>query len=671
MNVVGTVLEGLNASQREAVKLKEGAALVVAGAGSGKTRIITSRIAYMVENGISPYEILAVTFTNKAAREMKNRVKRLVQEAVTIGTFHSVSMMILRQHAELVDRTNDFTIYDGDDQLVVIKECMKELSIDVKAISPKGIRERISRCKDDLTRPCDIKESVEDHEDRYFVPVFKLYEDRLRKANAFDFGDLIAKTVVLFTKNAQVLEHYRERFRYILVDEFQDTNHAQYMMIHLLASKYENIMVVGDPDQSIYEWRGANIENILKFEKVFKDVKIIHLEQNYRSTNNILKAANAIIANNSQRKDKNLWSKNGDGELIELVKLEDEKEEARYLVSEMLKLRRAGLSLNDIVGFYRTHAQSRVLEEELIRNNIPYRIVGGVKFYARKEVKDLLAYLRVVYNQNDEVSLIRVINLPKRAIGKGAIEKLRLHGKSRGMGLYDACVHYVHQGLAKGKLKAGLQQFVGLIEKFKTMSQGSLPLLLESIIEETGYVKMLENEATLEAKVRIENIKEFYGSIMDFEKTVDESQKMNTLQLYLEYISLQTDMDAWNVEGDIFTLMTLHSAKGLEYPVVFMLGMEEGCLPHINSINGSYKELEEERRLCYVGFTRAMKKLHLSFVVNRKQFGFSKLQLPSRFLREVPEFLLSNPLDQFKPKAKNRSYDGFDDFGADEDYDFY
>lgn len=672
MQQTSTLLEDLNEQQRLAVTSKDGPVLVVAGAGSGKTRIITTRIAYMIEQGISPYQILAVTFTNKAAAEMRQRVQNLVNAQVNVGTFHATCMRILRAHADLIDRGNDFTIYDGDDQLAVIKESMKECDVDVKAISPKSIRERISRCKDELQRPIDVQNESADYEDRFFIPVFKRYEEKLKQNNALDFGDLIAKTVLLFGSHEPILEHYRERYRYILVDEFQDTNYAQYMFVHMLASKYRNIMVVGDPDQSIYEWRGANIENILKFEKVFDDVRVIPLEQNYRSTNNILKASNAIISHNSQRKDKNLWSENGDGGLIVLNRLNDEKEEARFMVAELSRLKQKGVALKNMAAFYRTHSQSRVLEEELIRHNIPYRVVGGVKFYSRKEVKDILAYMKIIHNENDEVSLLRVINLPKRAIGKGALDKLKAFARQNHTSLYGAVKAYVTQGLAKGKLKAGLNQFVSLIEKFKNLAiNEDLAFLLERVLDETGYVKMLENEATLESRVRIENIKEFYGSVLDFEKSLSDDQRAQALGSYLEYITLQTDMADWAVDGDLFTLMTLHSAKGLEFPVVFMLGMEEGILPHMNSINASFRELEEERRLCYVGITRAMKELYLTCVSNRKQFGFSRVQLPSRFLTEIPAELIKGSMEEIFPQQRRYEFNDFDDYGEEDDYSFF
>ena len=651
-----SMLKDLNKEQLEAVQMTKGAVLVLAGAGSGKTRIITTRIAKLIQEGTNPHQILAVTFTNKASREMQNRVQKLIDIKVSIGTFHATCLLILRQHAELAGRNKDFIIYDGDDQLSIIKVCMKEINIDVKMINPKGIREKISRSKDDLIHPQDVTDKEFDYDNQHFLPIYTLYEKKLKEANAFDFGDLIAQTVVLFTKYDNLLEEYQNRYHYILIDEFQDTNYAQYMFVYLMAKKYQNIMVVGDPDQSIYAWRGANIENITKFEKIFDKVKIICLEQNYRSTNNILKAANSIIAHNNQRNQKNLWSDKGDGDKISLNRVENERSEAQFLANTIFKLRNEGYKLNDIVGFYRTHAQSRVLEEELIRSQIPYRIVGGVKFYARREIKDILAYLRLIYNEEDEVSLLRVINLPKRGIGKGAMEKLRNFALENNISLYKSLLSYSSSGFAKGKLKMGLISFVNLIENLKSLSgDRNLVSLIESIIEESGYGQMLENEGTLESKVRIENIKEFYGSVVDFENSLKESQKGFVLRLYLEYISLQTDLEDWAEPGDVFTLMTLHSAKGLEFPVVFMLAMEEGCLPHINAIHGSYQDLEEERRLCYVGFTRAMKRLYLTFTENRKQFGFSKQQSPSRFLYEIPDKLLTRSMEDFI--VHNHTYD--------------
>ncbi len=637
------ILSGLNSQQLEAVQYNEGPLLVLAGAGSGKTRIITSRMVYAIQNGVLPSEILAVTFTNKAANEMKSRVRSHVAAYVSIGTFHSICLRILRRHAACVGLTESFTIYDAQDQLTLIKDCMKELNIDPKAISPKRVVEKISRCKDQLLSLRDVQSRQVDFEDRYFVPIYEQYEGKLSHFNGVDFGDLIAKVAQLFIKEQDILEEYRQRYKYILVDEYQDTNYAQDKFINLLAKKHRNITVVGDPDQSIYEWRGADIENIMRFEKVFKGAKTIRLEQNYRSTNTILKASNAVIARNKFRKHKNLWSEKGDGEVIDLYECEDEHEEAEYLVSRILRERDRGRPVNDMVAFYRTHAQSRVLEEELMRNNIPYKIIGGQKFYARKEIKDLLAYLRLTHNPTDEMSFLRVINTPKRGIGKVALAKLTQFSREKGMSIFESTELYGDFVKAPKKLKNVLTEFFTMVSQFKKASyELSLNQLLELIIEETGYVRILEDENTLESKGRIENIKEFYGAVREYAVSLDsETEPYEALRSYLEFVSLQTGIDNWQEEEEIFTLMTLHSAKGLEFPVVFMLGMEEGLLPHMNSLNASSKELEEERRLCYVGLTRAMKKLYLSYASTRTLFGYEYDQTPSRFLYEIPDELLS------------------------------
>jgi len=645
---MSNILSGLNSQQLEAVQYNKGPLLVLAGAGSGKTRIITSRIVYAIQTGILPSEILAVTFTNKAANEMKSRVRRHIPVYVSIGTFHSICLRILRQHAVYAGLTEDFTIYDMQDQLTIIKGCMKELNIDPKAISPKRVVEKISRCKDQLLSLRDIQSRQVDFEDRYFGPIYEQYEGKLAHFNGVDFGDLIAKVVYLFLKEKEILEEYQQRYKYILVDEYQDTNYAQDKFISLLAQKHRNITVVGDPDQSIYEWRGANVENIMKFEEVFKGDKTIRLEQNYRSTNTILKASNAVIARNKYRQDKNLWSDKGEGEVIDLYECENEHEEAEHLVSRILRECDRGRSMRDMVAFYRTHAQSRVLEEELMRKKISYKIVGGQKFYARKEIKNLLAYLRLTHNTNDEMSLLRVINVPKRGIGKTSIEKLLHFSQDQKISVFEAMELYGDFVKTPKKLKNALTQFFSMVSRFKqASSEISLNQLLELIIEETGYVRLLEDENTLESKGRIENIKEFYGAVREYSVSLDsDTEPCEALRSYLEFVSLQTEIDNWQEQEDIFTLMTLHSAKGLEFPVVFMLGMEEGLLPHMNSLNASPKELEEERRLCYVGFTRAMEKLYLSYASTRTLFGYEYDQTPSRFLYEIPDELLSRSVGE-------------------------
>ena len=650
----------LNAEQLKAVTYKSAPLMVLAGAGSGKTRVLTTRIIHMIENGIDPSLILAVTFTNKAANEMKIRVLRHVKAPVAIGTFHSICLGILRKHAQLVGLRNDFIIYDEKDQLAIIKDCMKVLAIDEKSINPKHVRERISRCKDQLQTPQQAAGEYADREDALFIPVFKRYEERLTHCNGVDFGDLIAKTVLLFQKAPDVLAAHHQQFRHILVDEYQDTNFAQYVFINQLAHIHRSITVVGDPDQSIYEWRGASAANMLKFEQDFKGAAVIRLEQNYRSTNTILKAANAIIAHNVNRKPKSLWSEKGEGVPIVLFKAQDDRLEAQNLIRNIFMLKKQGIHPKDMVGFYRTHSQSRVFEEELRRNNIPYTIVGGVKFYARKEIKDLLAYMKVVYNTGDEINLLRIINTPKRSIGKSTVDKLRAISHRQKISLYETLDRYAQQPKVSAKLRKSLIHFHQMIKNFQRVSE-AMPLsaLLQTIIESTGYLSALEQEDTLESKVRIENIREFFVSVKEFEEPLEDKSPSELLRAYLEFISLQTEIDHWYEDEEIFTMMTLHSAKGLEFPVVFMLGMEEGLLPHANALNGSLDELEEERRLCYVGLTRAMERLFLSYALSRRTFGFTKRQYPSRFLYEIPPALLHGTLEDDFQEDNDDDQDDF------------
>ena len=650
--MTNTIFQSLNDQQLKAVRYKPAPLLILAGAGSGKTRVLTARIVHMISEGIAADQILAVTFTNKAAKEMKSRVARQSDVAVTIGTFHSICLSVLRKHASYISLNNDFSIYDDQDQLAIIKDCMKALEIDDKVVNPKHVRERISRCKDRLQSPDAFTDGDIDYEDSLFIAIYRKYEQRLKQCNGLDFGDLIAKTVMLFSISQEVLEEYQQRFQHVLVDEYQDTNYAQHVLIHHLVAKHQSITAVGDPDQSIYEWRGVSMANMMNFEKDFQGACVIRLEQNYRSTNTILKAANAVIAHNMNRKPKNLWSDKGEGEVIGLYKAQDDRMEARHLIKRILLLSDQGVLLKNMVGFYRTHSQSRVFEEELRRNNIPYAIVGGVKFYARREIKDLLAYLRLTYNPDDEISLLRIINVPKRLIGKGAIEKLKGFSRECGVSLYKAVEQYGREEKVPARLKKSLDSFYHMIENFRESSQVlTLSNLLQLIIDRTGYVSGLESENTIESKVRIENIREFFSSLKEFEEVSEAGVGVDILREYLEFICLQTQIDTWHDKDQIFTLMTLHSAKGLEFPVVFMVGMEEGLLPHSNSINSSDEDLEEERRLCYVGFTRAMEKLYLSYAVSRKMFGFTKRQHPSRFLYEIPSKLLDCSMERFSNNA--------------------
>jgi len=650
----------LNKEQHLAVTHKQSPLLVLAGAGSGKTRILTTRIIHMIQEGISPSDILALTFTNKAANEMKSRIMNHIQFGVSIGTFHSVCLKILRSHAKKISLSPDFNIYDDQDQLAIIKESMKELDIDVKVINPKGIRQSIGRCKDSLISPTSPE--VNKYGVELFAPIYQKYSQKLLAYNGVDFGDLIFKTVILFKNHPEVLSAYQENYKYILIDEYQDTNSAQYTFIKMLAHSGQNITAVGDPDQSIYEWRGATIENILKFELDFSKAKTIRLEQNYRSTNTILSAANAIIANNINRKSKNLWSQKGKGEKIVLYRAYGERWEARYLVDNILSLIKLGYHLNQIVGFYRTHSQSRVFEEELMRNNIPYKIVGGLKFYARKEIKDLIAFLKVVHNPEDEISLLRIINQPRRGIGKALIAKVHDFALRNNFSFYASIPSYIKSLKKISSGAKGLLSFYEMIQKLRVESKAlDLCQLIENIIERTNYVGTLEAENTVEAKSRIENIKEFLGSIYEFHErftasdNVDRNENASELQMYLEFISLQSDIDNFYEADETFTLMTLHGAKGLEFPVVFILGMEEGILPHQNALNASDRELEEERRLCYVGFTRAMQRLYLSYSTSRKIYGSERRQIPSRFLYEIPDHLMTQSMQKLEKRIDHRT----------------
>jgi len=634
------IFEGLNESQKEAVSYEGGPLLILAGAGSGKTRVLTHRIAYLLSRGIPAFNILGVTFTNKAAGEMRERVEKLTRREVWISTFHSICLRILRQDAESAGLRRDFSIYDDNDQLVVIKDCMAELGLAEKQINPKAIRETISRAKDYLKTPQDIAREAADYFDEVAAKTYALYQKKLTEFQAVDFGDLIMKAVQMFEKNSAVLDAYQERFKYVLIDEYQDTNHAQYRFVTHLAAKYRQITVVGDPDQSIYSWRGADVSNILNFEKDYPQAKWIKLEQNYRSTMNILDAANALIEHNAIRKHKKLWSEKGTGERIALFEAGDEREEALYVVNQIFNYKGQGYALQDMVVFYRVHAQSRILEDVLRKYKIPYRIVGGTRFYDRKEIKDLLAYLKVTVFPQDEVALKRVVNVPQRGIGKKSMEILEKIRSEQGKTLYEAVADCAGVKELGPKVKQSLRDFTEFIEDLKVRKNESLPSeLLQEILEKTGYLEELQKEHTVEAQSRIENIKEFIGVANEFEENALEENKDRMIEHFIESVSLKSDIDGWDPDEDTLTLMTLHTAKGLEFPLVFMVGMEEEIFPHVNSLSQSAAELEEERRLCYVGMTRAREKLHLSYASCRKLYGFRNFNLPSRFLNEVPHEL--------------------------------
>jgi len=629
----------LNPEQEKAVSSPEGPLLVLAGAGSGKTRILTCRIAHLISQGIPAFNILGVTFTNKAAQEMKSRVAQLVRQQVWISTFHSTCMKILRIDGEGIGLVKNFSIYDDHDQLVLIKECLSELNKNERQINPKGIREEIQRAKDFLLTPEVYQEQAQDAFQDIAAQVYALYEKKMAALKGCDFGDLILKTVFLFDRNPETLSSWQERFKHVLIDEYQDTNHAQYRLVRLLADQYKNITVVGDPDQSIYAWRGADIRNILDFEKDYEHCQVIKLEQNYRSTGNILEASNALIEFNTARKPKALWTEKKSGEKITLYQAVDEKDESEFVVREILNHQKSGRTLADCVVFYRLHAQSRVLEEALRKYKVPYRIVGGIRFYDRREIKDLIAYLRVIAFPHDDLSYKRIVNVPNRGIGKKTMETIELYQREKGIG-WDQTLAQVDQIEGIGaKARVGLQQFYRMIRSLRAeKAKRPISELLEDILKHSGYLKELELERTFESKVRMDNIQEFFSAVQDFEESYDSENGL--LESFIESITLTTNIDEWDGGSNSLTMMSLHTAKGLEFPIVFMVGMEEEIFPHVNSFGGGVEELEEERRLCYVGMTRAKEKLYFVYADSRRLYGSRQHNLPSRFLNEIPSDLL-------------------------------
>ena len=639
-------LQGLNDKQQEAVTHFEGPLLILAGAGSGKTRVLTNRIAWLIgEKGVKPWNILAITFTNKAAGEMRERVNALVDEgadAVWVATFHSTCCRILRRYIDILGYKTNFAIYDTDDQKSLMKEVCKKLRIDTKILKEKAILAAISHAKDRLISPEVYADSVGDnYTEKRIAAAYMEYQKQLKSNNALDFDDMIMKTVELFEASKEVLEQYRDRFRFIMVDEYQDTNYAQFVLVSQLAGERRNLCVVGDDDQSIYRFRGADIRNILDFEKIYPDCRTIRLEQNYRSTGNILDAANAVIANNRHRKPKHLWTESESGELIRQCMVATGYEEAS-LIADDIRRRAAvgGSGFRDFAILYRTNAQSRLLEEALLMENIPYRIVGGINFYQRREIKDLLAYLRTIDNGDDDLAVRRIINVPRRGIGNTSISKLATYADVNGLSFYEALERAGQiPGLGRSAIKA--DDFVTLIRTERTKAKlVSLKELLEDVIEKTGYVRELELEGTDEAKDRIENIGELLSKVASYEQT----QETPTLSGFLEEISLVADLDEVDAASDCVLLMTLHSAKGLEFPHVYIAGMEDGIFPSFMSIGGvdSSEALEEERRLCYVGITRAMQDLTVSCASSRMIHGQMQYNRPSRFLEEIPEELLAD-----------------------------
>lgn len=638
-----SIYDTLNTEQREAVFHTEGPVLILAGAGSGKTRVLTHRIAYLIEEkGVNPWNIMAITFTNKAAGEMRERVDKIVgfgAESIWVSTFHSSCVRMLRRFIDRLGYDTNFTIYDADDQKTLMKDICKRLNIDTKVYKEKAILAAISSAKDELISPEEYElQNMADFSKKKVILAYKEYQKELKKNNALDFDDLIVKTVELFQSCPDVLEYFQERFRYIMVDEYQDTNTAQFKFVSLLASKYQNLCVVGDDDQSIYKFRGANIGNILGFEKVFSNAKVIRLEQNYRSTQNILNAANQVIQNNMERKRKTLWTENEEGEKLHFRQFMNAYEEAEYVVGEISKKVREGKGeYRDFAVLYRTNAQSRLFEEKLLMANIPYKLVGGVNFYARKEIKDLLAYLKTVDNAKDDLAVRRIINVPKRGIGATTLSRVQDYASERGIGFYDA-LREAEQIPSIGRAAVKVEPFVTFIQTLRSKQEFLSPSeLLKDIIESTGYVEELRNEGTDEAEARIENIDELITKVVSYE----EENEAPTLSGFLEEVALVADIDSVDGDDNQVLLMTLHSAKGLEFPYVYLAGMEDGIFPSYMTITADDPtEIEEERRLCYVGITRAMKELTLSCAQQRMIRGETQYNKVSRFIKEIPRELV-------------------------------
>lgn len=681
-------LDGLNPAQREAVECTRGPLLVLAGAGSGKTRVLTVRIAHMIaDEGVKPWQVLAITFTNKAAAEMRERLDALLPggtRGMWVCTFHAMCVRMLREDPELIGYRPNFTIYDDDDSRRLVKTIMADLDIDQKQFPMNSIRAKISSAKNAMVGP-DEMASSSNPADRAAARVYRELDHRLAKANAMDFDDLLVKTFELLSKRPEVLERYQDRFRQISVDEYQDTNHVQYAITNLLAARYRNLMVVGDDDQSIYSWRGADIQNILDFEKDYPDAHVVRLEQNYRSTGHILAAANAVVANNSRRKPKRLFTDAGDGEKIRVFQASDERDEGRWIGSEIEKLHDGGTSYDDMAVFYRTNAQSRILEDMFLRAGVPYKIVGGTRFFDRAEVRDVMAYLKLVVNPDDDVAALRVVNTPRRGIGTTSINKIRELAVDEGISFFSACeLAIAETGLLGAKVRSALAEFTGVIEAGRHFT-GELADVVDAIVDRSGLIRALEAEHSVEADGRIENIREFMGVAAEFDETHDAVETLESLaQLraagalepspsasaaavgvaeagaqgqptgegisvpagltpvaseklpaLIEWLALRSDLDSLAGQTHAITMMTIHSAKGLEFPVVFVAGMEEGIFPH-TSYEGDPAAVEEERRLAYVAITRARKKLYLTHAATRRTYGSVQANPPSRFLNEIP-----------------------------------
>ncbi len=659
-----SIYETLNDMQQKAVYHTEGPLLILAGAGSGKTRVLTHRIAYLIgEKGVNPWNILAITFTNKAAQEMRERVDQIVGNdggSVWVSTFHSTCVRILRRYIDRLGYDNNFTIYDTDDQKTLMKDVCRRLDVDTKQYKERALLAAISHAKDELLTPDDIERNAGgDFREKRIAEIYREYQASLRRNNALDFDDLIVKTVELFRKCGEVLEYWQDRFRYIMVDEYQDTNTAQFKFVSLLASRYENLCVVGDDDQSIYKFRGANIGNILGFERVFPGAKVIRLEQNYRSTQNILNAANEVIANNAERKPKRLWTENPEGDKIHFRQFMNGFEEAEYVVGDIAKGRREGrFQYRDCAVLYRTNAQSRLFEEKCLLANIPYKIVGGVNFYARKEIKDLLSYMKTVDNAADDLAVKRILNVPKRGIGATTIIRVQDYADSMQMSFYEA-LQNAREIPSIGRAASKIEGFVSFIQSLKSKAQAyTVEEILEEIIDLTGYVDELKAEDTEESRARIENIDELISKTVSYQDLRSAEGAEASLSGFLEEIALIADIDTVDPGQDYVLLMTLHSAKGLEFPHVYLAGMEDGIFPGSMSVfSADPSDMEEERRLCYVGITRAMKELTLTSARQRMIRGETQYNRVSRFVREIPRELveLGETIQDKKPKIPETS----------------
>lgn len=649
-------LEELNERQREAVLYNDGPLLIIAGAGAGKTKTLTTKIAYLIENkNVAPENILAITFTNKAAKEMKDRLFKTIGQTakyLEVSTFHSFGLKLLRENYDALGYDKNFVIMDSDDSLTVVKKIIKDIGYDPKIYNPRAIRNKISSCKNEMTTPEAYERYAASDFEKVVQEVYAKYEKKLQRNNSVDFDDLLLLPIELFKKNPDILNKYQDLYQYILIDEYQDTNEAQYILTKMLSAKNRKITCVGDDSQSIYSFRGANYKNILNFEKDYKDAKTILLEQNYRSTSNILDAANQVIKNNKMRKDKNLWTSRGIGEKIKYYRAYNERDEAQYVIRKIKELTNRNVEYKDIAVLYRTNAQSRVLEEEMLKENLPYRVIGSFYFYSRKEIKDLIAYLRLIHNSKDNVSLLRVINTPKRGIGLKTIENLTIQADAMGVSIYEA--------ISSGKEL----EFKNLIEKLKEMSKDlTLTELIDKVLDASGMKKELEDEKTLEAEVRLENLEEFKS----ITKTFEEREGLISLEDFLLEISLISDVEEYKDDPNRISLMTVHSVKGLEFDHVFVVGMEEGIFPHINSLMDN-SELEEERRLCYVAITRAKDDLHLVNARRRTLFGKEQINPVSRFLGEINKDLMETNVKDELPQKEEKINTG--EMFREEDVDY-